>query len=81
MSYIETTLMIPIISSTYGLKFERRILDRFLCVGDNSDIPGLLLQSVLLLLPMNWYNNRILPLIKQFSLTTNIFNEFMDLRT
>jgi len=40
-------LLNPIISSSYAVKFMRRILDKILYVLCNRDIPAQLLQSVL----------------------------------
>jgi hypothetical protein len=35
---------------------------------------------IFITLLVNWHNNRLLPLIRQFFLTLNRINEFMDLR-
>jgi hypothetical protein len=70
----------PIISSMYGPNLERRIFDKILYDVDNSDIPWQLLQSVLAPFFMNWYNNRLLPLIRQLFLIPNRITEFMDRR-
>jgi hypothetical protein len=54
----------------YGLNRERRILDKLLYEVDSSDIPRQLLQCFITRL-VNWYNNRLLPLIRQFFLIPN----------
>jgi hypothetical protein len=49
----------------YGLKLERRILDENLFELDTSNIHDNYYSQTLLL---NWYNNRLLPLVRQFFL-------------
>jgi hypothetical protein len=71
----------------YGLNLERRILYKILYEVDSSDIPWCLLQQVVSMYyskfyhsSCNWYNNRLLQLIRQFFLIWNRINEFMELR-
>jgi hypothetical protein len=54
----------------YGLNLERRILDKILYDVDSSDIHTVSFIALL----VNWYNNSLLPLIRQFFLIPNRFN-------
>jgi hypothetical protein len=57
-----------IISSTYGLNSER-MLDKILLDTDNSVSHNNYISFITL--PINWYNNRLLPLVRQFFLIPN----------
>jgi hypothetical protein len=52
----------------YGLNLERRIMDKFLYEIDNSDISELIITVRFVTFFVNWYNNRLLLLIRQFFL-------------
>jgi hypothetical protein len=70
--------MIPIISYIFGLKLERRILDKNFCEVDSFISPDNYYNHFITLL-MNWCNNRLLPVIRQFFLMQNRINYLMDL--
>jgi hypothetical protein len=40
----------------------------------------MMIISHVVILLVNWYNNRLLPLIRQFLLISNRINEFVDSR-
>jgi hypothetical protein len=58
----------------YGTKFERRIFDTILYEVDSM----IIITVTFVTLFVNWYNNRLLPLIRQFFLIPNRINEFAD---
>jgi hypothetical protein len=58
----------------YGPILERGIFNKILYEVDSSDI----ITVSFIALFVNWYNNRLLPLIRQFFLIPNRINEFVD---
>jgi hypothetical protein len=70
----------PVISSAYGVNLNSRMLDKILHVVDASNMPVQLLQSCCIALLNDRYNDRLLPLLRQFFLIPNRSNMFMDLR-
>jgi hypothetical protein len=70
------------IANNYVLNLKRRIFDKTVYEVDSSVIPHNYYSVYLLLcvcVCVNWYNNRLLPVISQFFLIPNRINEFMDL--
>jgi hypothetical protein len=47
------------------------IMDKLLYEADNNDIPTIITAVSFITLLVNWYNNRLLPLIRQFFLIPN----------
>jgi hypothetical protein len=56
----------------YGLNLDRRILDKTLYEFDSRDTPPIITTVSFITLLVNWYNNGLLPLIRQFFLMPNL---------
>jgi hypothetical protein len=52
-----------LLSSTYGLHLERRVFNEILYEADNSDNLTIITTVSFIALLVNWYNNRLLPLM------------------
>jgi hypothetical protein len=65
----------------YGPDLERRIFfGKILYEVDSSDIPTIIITVSFVTLFVNWYNYRLLPLIRQFFLVPNSTNQFVACR-
>jgi membrane protein DedA with SNARE-associated domain len=50
------------------------------CMKLIAVISPIIIKISVFAVPLNWYNTRLIPLIRQFFLIPNGINEFMDLR-
>jgi hypothetical protein len=60
----------------YETNLERKIVDNILYDVDSTIIIAVSFVTLF----VNWYNNRLLPLIRKFLLIPNRSNEFVDRR-
>jgi hypothetical protein len=75
LSYIKIhTDYFQVISSTYGVNLDRRMLGNILYVAGNSDMPHFHFVTRL----VSRYNDRLLPQLRQLFLVLNGIGKCMD---